>query len=713
LQSKSHHILLLRIAFVAIWCCTFLTAQAQQENDPEKNRIIELRIEMIAELNEEDEIDYTTLFDELSNYYEHPINLNNAKKEDLAQLKLLTDIQINQLFEHIEKNGKLMSIYELQAVNGFTLQTIRNIMPFIKVTTEIDAPHISFGDMMKNGKHELFIRYSRVLEDQEGFLPIEDSIWAESKNKRYLGSQDKIYTRYRFKFSNKLSWGITAEKDAGEAFLRDSEKENLLGIQQKVGFDYYSAHLFARNLGVVKAVALGDFQTQFGQGLTFWSGLAFGKSADVMNIKRSAIGLRPYTSVDENLFMRGAATTIGIKDFELTAFYSSKLIDANISSVDTLNEEEVSVSSFQASGLHTTVSELEDKDAIRETHMGGHLAYKKRNLNIGLTGVRSAYDATVGRNLQVYNQFEFDTNVNVVVGADYNYIIRNFNFFGEISRSQNGAIAYINGALIALDPKLSFSILQRHYPKDYQQLNSNAVAEGSRNVNEKGVLVGINAKPHKFFTFSGYLDRFHSDWLRFGVDAPSEGHEYLAQLNYKPSKKLQMYVRVRKQEKQENTSEDIPDIDFKVQETQVNYRFNITYKISESFRLRNRVEFIEYAKGNETPEKGFLIYQDIMYQALSKPLSFSFRYALFETDSYDSRLYSYENDVLYFFSIPAYYNRGSRMYLTTRYKFGRHIDVWLRYSQWFYNNRETINSGLNEINGNAKSEIRAQVRFKF
>ena len=52
---------------------------------------------------------------------------------------------------------------------------------------------------------------------------------------------------------------------------------------------------------------MGDYQIMFGQGLTFWSGRAFGKSADVINIKKNPLGIKAYTSVDENLFMRGAA----------------------------------------------------------------------------------------------------------------------------------------------------------------------------------------------------------------------------------------------------------------------------------------------------------------------------------------------------------------------------------------------------------------------
>ncbi len=701
------------------WCSILLLlmplyaiGQERNDSDPQKTYIIEQRIEIIAELLEEEDIDFTTLFDDLSYFYEHPINLNGKVQEDLEQLLLLTDLQINNLLSHVEKNGRLLTIYELQAIDGYDLATIRNILPFVKVSSDIDSPHITFKEMMKNGKNELFIRYSRVLEEQEGFAPLcedgtcnEDSILAASPNKRYLGDPTRLYTRYRFKYRNNVSWGITADKDAGEELFTGSQPN---------GFDFYSAHLFLKGFGKVKALAIGDYHAQFGQGLTFWSGLGFGKSSYVMTVKKNAIGLRPYTASDENLFMRGGAITLGFGHVEVTAMYSNKKIDANISVPDSLdNTEGTTVTSFQLTGLHATPGEIFDKDAIGETHMGGHIAYKKRQLNIGATAIRTEYDANLERSLQEYNQFDFNSNTNTLLGLDYNWVVGNFNLFGEASRSESGGMAFLNGALISLDPRLAFSLVQRNYQKDYQSQYSTAFADGSRNANEHGLFIGMEAKPAKNWTLAAYFDRFRSNWLRFQVDAPSNGYDGMAQLTYRPSKKLSMYGRIRHRVKPQNTTEDIEGIDFVTTKEQTNYRYNITYKVSDQVQLRNRIEMVDFKQGNNPTEKGYIAYQDVIYKALGKPYSFTFRYALFDTDSYNSRIYSYENDVLYYFSIPAYYFRGTRTYLTLRYKVVRGVDVWLRYSQWFYNNRTTISSGLNEIQGNTKSEFRAQVRFKF
>lgn len=678
-----------------------------QNKEEEKNKIIEKRIEYLVEDAEESDADYTTIFDQLSYFFDHPLNLNRANLDDLEELGVLTSIQINNLLEHIEKNGKLMTLEELQTINGFDSEAIKLILPFVKLSTDVDNAQLSLKELLKNGESQLFMRYQTVLEEKKGFSSVTDSALLASPNSRYRGSEPKLYTRYRYKYGRHLSFGFTAEKDAGEEFFKGTQKQ---------GFDYYSAHLFIRNQGKIKQLAIGDYQAQFGQGLTYWSGRAFGKSADIMLVKRSAQGLKAYTSVDESRFLRGGGATFKFGKIEATAFYSYKNIDANIDAIDTLSidNEVLAVTSLQQTGLHRTFNEIEDKGAITEQHIGGHLAYKTRKLKLGLTGINSRINTDFTPTLQTYSQFRNSKNEQSKVGADYNWIFKNFNFFGEFSKSINAGNAFVSGALITLDPKFSVAVLYRDYGRNFQPISSAGIGEGSTNENEKGMYMGFIAKPIKKFTLSAYYDQFTFPWLKFGINAPSKGYQYLTQLTYKPSKKMEMYVRIRERSKGENTGVDLTEgIDYLVPEKQTNYRFNYSYKISEAFKLKGRVELINYDKQESPFETGYLIYQDVLFKAKRTPFSFAFRYAIFDTESFNSRIYAYENDVLYAFSIPAYSNRGVRTYLTVRYRVRRGVDVWLRYGLTYYDNLDVISSGLEEIQGNHKQEIKAQIRLKF
>ena len=683
--------------------CFFLLANGQADED-EKYRILEQRIELIAEQNEEDEIDYSHLQDLLELYFDNPLDLNKASRQELEELELLSIDQINSLQSHIDKFGPLLSMYELQTIPGFNRYDFDLILPFVGVYRSEDQIVINPRTVIKNGKHEFFVMYTEVLEEQEGFSAISEEELEDNPNRRYLGSPIRLYSRYRFRFKNNISIGFTGEKDAGEEFFKGSQN----------GFDFYSGHVFWYYPGKIKKVAIGDYHAQFGQGLTLWSGLAFGKSSDLTTLKKNARGISPYASVDENLFLRGAAVTGQIGDFEWTAFASAKNIDANLGQADTnLLEPELVFTNFQTTGFHRTPGELEDKDAIPERHYGGNLSYKKRNLKVGVTGLVSEYKGDFQRNLSTYNQFEFSDSENNVVGLNYDWTFQNFNFFGETSRSKNGGLATINGALIALDPKLSVSIFYRNVERNFHSILSNIPIESSRAINEKGLLFGLDYHPRREWKISGYFDRFEFPWLRFLTDAPSHGYDSFIQAQWRPSRKVKTYLRYRYRSKAANVNDGFASIDYIDQFIRKNVRWHINYKVSQSFELRNRIEWHEFLEENQEKQHGFLVYQDVIYQPLQSPWTIKMRYALFDTDAYDSRIYAFESDLIYTFSIPAYYYRGGRYYAMIRYKFSRNLEFWLRLSRFNYSNREVVGSGLNEIQGNQRSDLKMLLRLRF
>ena len=694
-----------RIKFVLFLSLSFLSIYLNgQSLEEEKVSIIEQRVDFLLDVNEGGEVDFTTLFEQLEVFYDRPINLNLAKKIDLEDLGLLNSIQINALLKHIENHGKLITFEELQSIEGFDLETIRLIQPFTKVNGDLDKTRLSFSNLLNEGSSSLFIRYTRVLEQQEGYSPISAEELEAKENARYLGSADKLFTRYRFNYSNNLSIGFTGEKDAGEQFLKGNNKD---------GFDFYSGHIFLQGFGVVKQLAIGDFQAQFGQGLTFWSGLAFGRTPSIFTLKRNAPKLRPYTSVQEDLFLRGGGITLQHKHTELTLFYSSKKADANVSGRDTLTNEAI-ISSISEDGFHRTPSEIEDENVILQEFLGANLSYEKRNFSVGLTGVYNQIDAKLQPRVSTYNQFSQLKDQNANVGADFSYLYKNINLFGEVSKSIDGGIGHTIGALIVLDKSISLAIQNRRFEKNFIPIQSNAIGESTTNTNENGTFIGLEAKPIKTITISAFADRFSFDWLRFQTDAPSTGHRLLAQVDYKPSKKMSAYFRYRKRSRGRNdnsiSNEGLKGLS---QENLVNYRLHFAYKVTKEIELKSRVEFTRYTIGDGQNEDGLLIYQDLSYKKLSFPLSFSLRYALFDTESFNSRIYAYENDVLYAFSIPAFNGRGTRFYVTTKYRIKRGIDLWVRFAQTYYADRIVVGSGKEAIQGNTRSEIKAQLRFKF
>ena len=122
----------------------------------EKSEILQQRIEFIAETNENEEIDLTTVMDQLNYFLEHPLNLNFASEDELESLGLLNEIQIRDLVLHRQLNGKFISIYELQSLKYWDLQTIQFILPFVKIEEKLDQVHIGLKEALKKGSYEAY-----------------------------------------------------------------------------------------------------------------------------------------------------------------------------------------------------------------------------------------------------------------------------------------------------------------------------------------------------------------------------------------------------------------------------------------------------------------------------------------------------------------------------------------------------------------------------
>ena len=56
------------------------------------------------------------------------------------------------------------------------------------------------------------------------------------------------------------------------------------------------------------------------------------------------------------------------------------------------------------------------------------------------------------------------------------------------------------------------------------------------------------------------------------------------------------------------------------------------------------------------------------------------RYCVFRTDDYNSRIYTWENDLLYSFSIPALSGKGSRLYFMAGWKIAGKAELRFKYS---------------------------------
>ncbi len=636
------------------------------------------------------------MFEDLSYYFEHPLNLNSATTEELRELYILDELQIANFQVHLEKYGSLKSIYELQAVEGFDLPTIRSLSFFVTVRPTIAIRDFSFKNFAREANHDLFLRYKRNIEKQAGFIPDPETGVPD-----FVGSPDYMYTRYRMQYRKSFRAGFTMEKDPGETL--------------ETGPDFKSFHAMYSGQSWLKKLVVGDFQALFGQGLTFWNGLAFGKSAYVLNVKRNAVGLRPYSSVQEANFLRGAGATVGFGKFEFTAFYSQKKIDANIALVvDTLlSDDEYIATSLPLGGLHRTTTEIALRNLLQEKIYGGNAKVKLGTFSIGATAVRTEFNTPLIQDNDLYKKYRFSGQHNLTTGLDYQGVVRNANFFGEFSRSENGGMAAVNGMVVAVHPSLSISAVHRWYGPDYQNLRGNVFGENNTTANnERGLFIGLQANLSSKFTLTAYSDLVKFPWLQYRADSPGEFSDYLAQINFKPDRKHDFYLRYKHRVREQNSIEEDLMIVYPVNTVQENWRIHGVYQVHPNVQMKTRAEWTQFHKAGAS-ETGFLMYQDVIFKKLGSKVTFTGRYAIFDTGGWNSKLYAYETDVLYAFSILPYAYKGSRVYAMVKCDLVRGVDLWVRYGTWIYTDRNVVSTGNTAIQGNTKSDVHVQLRLQF
>jgi len=667
-----------------------------QEISTEPDAETQQQLEDLTAANEDVETEDDSYLQELQFFLKEPVNLNYADAGLLERLNMLSAVQISNLLSYRKLLGNFTSIYELQAVPSWNLDLIRRIRPYITVEQKA-AVFKSLSSRLKNGDQTLLLRESQILEKSKGFL-LDSS---DAKN-FYPGTPQKVLVRYRYKSGNLLNYGFTAEKDAGEQFFK--------GAQRK-GFDFYSAHFFVRNLGFIKSLAIGDFSVNMGQGLTQWQSLAFNKGGEIVNAKRQSDVLQPYTSAGEIAFNRGLGITLQKKNWETTGFVSYRKLDAGFNA-DTINFAD-DVSSLKLSGYHRTANEVTGKGSQGQFTFGGNLAYSTEKLHFGANAVHYDFQHAITKADYLYNEFALSGRHAGNYSFDYSYTYKNMHFFGEAAVDEDFDKAFVNGLLIHTDSKVAMSFLYRNISRSYQSLYTNAFTENTYPTNESGFYSGITINPSAFLKINAYADFYHFPWLKYRTDAPSSGNDYMVEFTYQPDKRLMISSRYRYEMKPINYNPNDSYLNPVVGRPKQGLRTQFNFKIDNTFMIRSRVELSWFDKKGADPQNGFLTYIDVIFKPVLSSFSGNVRLSYFETDSYDSRIYAFENDVLYGYSIPVFFDKGYRYYLNLHYKLSRKLSFWSRFAQTIYSNKSQIGSGLDLINGNKKTEIRFQMIYEF
>jgi hypothetical protein len=146
-------------------------------------------------------------------------------------------------------------------------------------------------------------------------------------------------------------------------------------------------------------------------------------------------------------------------------------------------------------------------------------------------------------------------------------------------------------------------------------------------------------------------------------------------------------------------------------ESTAKWRLHCDWKINDQLQLRGRIEHVTY-QFHSNSENGNLFFLDFIYTASAKLKSW-FRLARYNTDGYNSRVYSYENDLLYYFAIPEYHGLGVRTYLNLKWQPFNWITLYLKGGYTLREAADSMGSGNDATPGNHRFDARGQICLKF
>ncbi|MDD4514773.1 helix-hairpin-helix domain-containing protein [Massilibacteroides sp.] len=683
--------LLIILSFLFISClvtCYNAEAQSSFSVDKWKEYIDNLALDDVTVESVE------TLYDELSYLVENPFDLNRVTAEQLNKLPFLTDKQIKTIVGYRQKYGQMFSVYELKNVEGLDLNTLELLIPFVYISSpSVENRLVSVDNLLKYGHNELYFRMDKGFQQKKGYTSVSDSILTLYPNRKYLGEDFYNSVRYAYKFDDRIQFGFVAEKDGGEPFFTKRHK----------GYDYYSVHLLIKDIKWLKTLAVGDYKMAFGQGLVVSNDYSPSRSVILSQADRRNNGFRRHYSTNEYDFFRGVGVTLNYKQIDASLFYSDKYLDANIDSL--------LITSLKTDGLHRLQRDWDKRNQARMRTLGGNIRYVSENFYLGLTALNYSFGRKLYEpELKPYNLYNFRGRENTNVSVDYLLRRGSVKFYGETAISANGAIAILNGLQIQPTSYASFLLLYRNYDKKYQAFFGNAFGQNSSVQNEEGIYLGMQISSFAYWKLSAYADMFRFPWLKYGVDSPSSGKEYMLQMEHNRGKSNSFSLRYRY--KQSEINETVENYIHIGKQDQHRLRFQFIHSL-HAWNFRTSLDGVVYKKETSKLSKGWMLGQSISFQPQKGKIKADFYTAYFDTESSSVTISSFERTPLYVYYRPSFYGQGIRFAGTLRYDLSRQLMVTVKLSTSHYFDRDKIGTDLEEIEGSNKTDLNFILRWKF
>lgn len=654
-------------------------------------------IALFDELTDDDtDVSYQELLDDLYELYCHPINLNALDSLQLTTLPFLTSTQINDICTYVRFHQPLLSSGELTTIPSLDYRT-RRLLQLFTFAGETPTPTHNLSTLLRTSRHELTLRTDIPLYTRMGYATYPAEQLRKNPNKVYQGSQPYFSSRYETNIGHTEA-GLVLEKDPGER-----------------GIDYWSAYAVLHPQNRFDIIALGCYRAHFGLGLILNTGSSFGKTMTLQSLGSIDRGFRKHSSTSEVNYLRGLATTFQLSStLRLSVFASYAPIDG------TLRNDSSGISNLKRDGLHRTLLEISKKGNLRKTDGGINLQWQPHRLKLSASAVFTHFSLplrpvsnTPSSRYRRYNAHGKDF---ANASFSYSYITRTWRLSGETATDRRGHVATLHMFQTNLKGH-TLTLIPRYYPARFVSINGHTFSDNSTPQNECGVYLGWSHSLSHNSSLSAYADLIYFPWLKYQVSQSSRALDAQIQYTLTPRKNRVWNVRYRIKRKQKNQTLSTSSPVFIAFNTSQTLRTQYATSLSPHLNLQAHASLqLLHTPANGT-QTGYALSSIVHWHRPSSRrsagaynLRIGFNY--FHTDGYSTRITSYEPGLLYTLGMHTYQGHGIRSLLTFQLPLSSHITLLGKASTSYYFDRKRIGSGLNEIRQNHCEDLAFQLRLR-
>jgi len=620
--------------------------------------------ENLGEFSEDDQ----ELIEIIEQYTDNPLNINSASRTELTNLPFISASIADSILAMRKQKGKFRSKRELRSILG---KEKYNLIKEFITAARSKRTRLSFD-------HRNYYKY-----------PEDEAV----KNGRYEGSPWYDYNKLYLNYSRNIKAGLVSQKDIGEKSL----------------FDYTGGYAAYQHKDW--RIILGSFRLQFGEGLTFANPFANRKSSFVTApFSQASNSGRESLSSSENSCLFGLYSNIDVfRNVNLQLFYSQAKRDVQTSRYTD------QITGIDFDGYHRTLSERQKEDRLTEQLSGLRIQYPLLDGGLlGLTVSKFKYGPGIQFNLMntgesAYHRqrFKFSGNGLNQLSIDYSWQKNSLLVSGELSASDRGSPAVVQNIFFDLQD-LKFGLKYWHVSRNFQSPygsvfdDANPFPQG-----KEGIYAAFQYKLSKSVLLKGYKLLNKDLWRTYNSSLPEAKNEWFCQLELNLDR-TRTEFRLRNKQN-EFYQQDVHSKEIRKTESQIIARLQNEFRPARKLSLKSR---LVYTKLDLCREKGLYFFQDLR-KDIFKNLNFNGRITFFQTDSYSSRLYEYENDLPGSFSNFALYGQGYTWYVLLRQKLFSNFTFWFKF-RYFYRSQKDMGAVyLFKENTEVDRLFRLQVRIRY